>query len=158
MSAKSNFPTVSIGDVPGTGRTKDSKTHRPVVLVVDDESAIADTLAEILKRSGYAAVPAYDAEEALSTALVMPPELMITDVVLPGMSGIELAIQVRRIFPDCRILLFSGQAATSDLLASANRAGHSFEMLAKPVHPKDLLVWASGDANSRRARKAVYSA
>jgi CheY-like chemotaxis protein len=143
MCAKPSFPTVSIKDVPASIPANDSRTHRPVVLVVDDESAIADTLAEILRRTGYTAMPAYDAEEALETALLVPPELLITDVVLPGMSGIELAIKIRRIFPDCRILLFSGQAATADLLASANRTGHTFELLSKPVHPSDLLAWAS---------------
>jgi DNA-binding response OmpR family regulator len=125
-----------IKDVPAS--TPVSK-HRPVVLVVDDESAIADTLSEILKLSGYAAMPVYDGEEALETALLMPPELLITDVMLPGMSGIELAIKMRRIFPDCRILLFSGQAATSDLLTYAARAGHEFTLLIKPVHPTELL-------------------
>jgi DNA-binding response OmpR family regulator len=109
------------------------------VLVVDDESSIADTLSEILSRSGYAAMTAYDGEEALETALLMPPEMLITDVQLPGMSGIELAITMKRVFPDCKILLFSGQASTSDLLASANRAGHQFTLINKPVHPKDLL-------------------
>jgi CheY-like chemotaxis protein len=143
MTAKPNFPTVSIKDVPAFIPENGSKTHRPVVLVVDDESAIADTLAEILKRTGYTAMPAYDAEEALETALLVPPELLITDVVLPGMSGIELAIKIRRIFPDCKILLFSGQAATADLLASANHTGHKFELLSKPVHPSELLAWAS---------------
>lgn len=138
MSAKPNFPTVSLLDVPAALPVHNGK-HRPVVLVVDDESAIADTLAEILTLSGYAAVPVYDGEEALETALVMPPELLITDVMLPGMSGIDLAISVKRIFPDCRILLFSGQAATTNLLASANRAGHQFTLLTKPVHPTDLL-------------------
>jgi len=152
MTTRLNFPTVPIKDVLKSAPQKGSDSHRPVVLVVDDESVIADTLAEILNRTGYTAIPLYDAEDALETALVMPPELLITDVVLPGESGIDLAIKVRRIFPDCRILLFSGQAATSDLLASANRAGYNFELLTKPVHPKDLLAWMSGSgkANSRR--------
>jgi CheY-like chemotaxis protein len=154
MSAKSNFPTVSIKDVPAAIPANESKTYRPVVLVVDDESAIADTLSEILIRTGYTAMAAYDAEEALETALLVPPELLITDVVLPGMSGIELAIQVRRIFPDCKILLFSGQAATSDLLDSANRKGHKFELLSKPVHPSDLLAWASSSLKQGSPRYA----
>jgi len=101
-----------------------------VVLVVDDESAIADTVAEILSRSGYAAMTAYDGNEALETALVTPPEMLITDVILPGMSGIELSIKMRRIFPDCKILLFSGQAATVDLLATA-RGASSFQPAAQ---------------------------
>lgn len=115
-------------------------SYRPVVLVVDDESTIADTLAEILKLKGYAAMPVYDGESALESALLMPPELLISDVILPGMSGIELAITVRRIFPDCKVLLFSGQASTSDLLASANNQGHHFTLLTKPVHPSELLA------------------
>lgn len=117
--------------------------YRPSVLIVDDESVIADTLTEILNRSGYHAVAAYDGESALETALLKPPEMLITDVVLPGMNGIELAIQIKRIFPDCKTLLFSGQASTTDLLASANSAGHHFTLLSKPVHPKDLLAWVS---------------
>jgi CheY-like chemotaxis protein len=131
----------------------DSKNRRSVVLVVDDESAIADTLAEILSRSGYTAITAYDGEEALETALLMPPEMLITDVQLPGMSGIELAITVKRVFPDCKILLFSGQASSSDLLASANRAGHQFALLSKPVHPTDLLKRIAEGLGSAKAQQ-----
>jgi DNA-binding response OmpR family regulator len=123
-----------------------------VVLVVDDESAIADTLTEILSRSGYAAMAAYDGNDALESALLTPPELLITDVVLPGMSGIELAITVRRIFPDCKILLFSGQASTADLLTSAKRNGHHFTLLSKPVHPKDLLACVADSLKHRSSQ------
>jgi DNA-binding response OmpR family regulator len=136
MRPKIFSPVVSINDVPPA----DTSEFRPVVLVVDDESAIAETLAEILSRSGYAALTAYDAEEALESALMTPPDMLITDVVLPGMSGIELAIKMRRMFPDCKTLLFSGQAATVDLLANANGAGHHFNLLHKPIHPRDLLM------------------
>lgn len=135
MSGRRTSPVVPLDEVPPA----DTSEYRPVVLVVDDESAIADTLTEILCRSGYAAMAAYDGTDALETALLTPPELLITDVVLPGMSGIELAITVKRIFPDCKILLFSGQAATSDLLANAKNAGHNFILLSKPIHPRELL-------------------
>jgi CheY-like chemotaxis protein len=153
MTLKSRFPVIPIEDIPASLPSNLSQKHRPVVLVVDDESAIADTLAQILTMSGYAAMPVYDGEEALETALLMPPELLITDVMLPGMSGIELAITVRRIFPDCRVLLFSGQAATTDLLTSAKRAGHEFTLLSKPVYPTDLLrrVSESLDVTKPRA-------
>jgi CheY-like chemotaxis protein len=136
MKTRTTSPVVSINDVPPA----DTSAFRPVVLVVDDESAIADTVAEILSRSGYATMTAYDGNEALETALVTPPEMLITDVILPGMSGIELAIKMRRIFPDCKILLFSGQAATVDLLATAKGSGHHFKLLQKPVHPRELLL------------------
>jgi DNA-binding response OmpR family regulator len=126
-------------------------------MVVDDESTIADTLTEIFNRSGFGAEAAYDGEEALEKALLRPPELLLTDVVLPGMSGIELAITMKRIFPDCKVLLFSGQAATSDLLASAARAGHNFELLNKPVHPADLLARAKEQLKKPRAALHVES-
>jgi CheY-like chemotaxis protein len=143
MAVKSRFPIVPIKDVPASVPLNRSRQHRPVVLVVDDESAIADTLSEILKLSGYAATSAYDAEDALETALLTPPQLLITDVMLPGMSGVELAIRMRRIYPNCQVLLFSGQAATADLLVSAKRAGHQFTLLSKPVYPTDLLQFVS---------------
>ena len=114
--------------------------YRPRVLVVDDESTIADTITAILSLSGYAASAAYDGDGALETALISPPNLLITDVMLPGMNGIDLAITVKRVYPDCKILLFSGQAATSDLMTRARRAGHSFTLLSKPMPPQDLLA------------------
>jgi CheY-like chemotaxis protein len=92
---------------------------------------------------------AYDGNDALESALLTPPELLITDVVLPGMSGIELAITMRRIFPDCKILLFSGQASTADLLTSARREGHHFTLLSKPVHPRDLLACVADSLKHR---------
>jgi len=139
MNDRRSSPVVPIDQAPPADKT----AYRPVVLVVDDESAIADTLAEILSRSGYASMAVYDGYEALETALVAPPEMLITDVVLPGMSGIELAITMRRIYPDCKVVLFSGQASTADLLASARDDGHHFTLLSKPVHPRDLLAHVS---------------
>jgi len=136
MSGRPFSPVVPIDQVPPA----DTGSYRPVILVVDDESVIADTVAEILSRSGYAAMTAYDGEEALETALVTPPEMLITDVILPGINGIELAVTIRRIFPDCKILLFSGQAAAADLLVPARQSGHHFHMLSKPVHPNELLA------------------
>jgi DNA-binding response OmpR family regulator len=118
----------------------DSKNYRPTVLIVDDESTIADTLTEILNQNGYEATAAYDGEEAIETALVKPPHMLISDVMLPGMNGIELATIMRRIFPECKVLLFSGHTQTSEfLLSSTNGSGHHFELLSKPIHPADLL-------------------
>jgi DNA-binding response OmpR family regulator len=116
-----------------------SEPYRPRILVVDDEAAIADTLAEILHLKGYEAIAAYDAESALEAALLSPPQLLISDVMLPGMNGIELGITMRRIFPDCKVILSSGQSRSSDLLAAALSAGNHFVFLQKPVHPNLLL-------------------
>ena len=66
-------------------------------LVADDEPRIADTLATILRNFGYEASVAYDAPSAISQCEPFNPELVITDVVMPGMNGVEMAIQVRRL-------------------------------------------------------------
>jgi DNA-binding response OmpR family regulator len=150
VTKKNNFPSIPISEVPFPNLLDESGGYRPAVLVVDDESSIADTLALILSRSGYSPKTAYDAESAIESALLTPPELLITDVVLPGMSGIDLAITIKRIFPECKIILFSGQAATADLLSAARQDGHHFELLHKPLHPADLLARITESFRHRR--------
>jgi CheY-like chemotaxis protein len=110
------------------------------VFVVDDEKCIADTLAAILQNRGYDTTAFYNAESALANCELLSPELVISDVVMPGMSGVEMAILIRQRHPDCKILLFSGHAGTADILDGARKKGYDFELLAKPVHPKDLLA------------------
>jgi DNA-binding NtrC family response regulator len=111
----------------------------PCVFVVDDEAVIATTLGMILKLNGFDTHSFTLPLEALRVAREMPPDLLITDVVMPLMSGIDLAIQIQESCPNCKVLLFSGQAATVNLLAKASADGHQFEVLTKPVHPADLL-------------------
>lgn len=112
---------------------------KPKVLVVDDERVIADTLAMILNQSGFEARPVYSGERALEMAPVFSPDMLITDVIMDDLNGIDAAIRIRALLPQIKILLFSGQAATADLLEKARAQGHEFEILAKPVHPQDLL-------------------
>jgi CheY-like chemotaxis protein len=109
------------------------------VFVVDDEHVIASTLAAILQRNGYSARFFTSPLEALAAARLKVPDLLISDVAMPGISGIELAIRMRAQYPTCKILLFSGQAATVDLLENARAQGHNFDLLLKPLPPVDLL-------------------
>jgi CheY-like chemotaxis protein len=113
---------------------------RPKVLVVDDEQVIADTLAKILDINGYDASAVYSGLAAIESARELRPDLIISDVIMQDMDGIEAAIRIRKFLPSCKILLFSGQAATADLLENARSQGHDFEILAKPVHPAELLA------------------
>jgi DNA-binding NtrC family response regulator len=114
--------------------------RRSRILVVDEESVTADALAEILRHNGYGAEAAYDGTGALQKALLSPPELVITDVALPGMSGVQLAITLKRAYPGCKILLYSGQASTPELIRSPHCAPYDFTLLSKPVRPRDLLA------------------
>jgi len=113
--------------------------QRPFILVADDERRIADTLVLILNSKGYKAEAAHDGISALEICQQRVPDLLLTDVVMPGMNGIELAIAIRQQFIACQILLFSGHAETSEILQDARRRGFDFELLAKPLHPEQLL-------------------
>ncbi|HUB29402.1 MAG TPA: response regulator [Terracidiphilus sp.] len=112
---------------------------KPKVLVVDDERVIADTLAMILNQSGFDARAVYSGEKAVEMASSFAPDMLITDVIMADLNGIDAAIMIRALLPNIKILLFSGQAATADLLEKARTRGYEFEILAKPVHPQDLL-------------------
>ena len=116
-----------------------TERHGLRVLIVDDERMIADTLAQILNASGFEARAVYDGEAAIAESGRFQPDILLTDVIMRGMSGVEAAIAVSKILPMCRVILFSGQAATTDLLQRARAQGHRFELLAKPIHPEELL-------------------
>ena len=80
--------------------------------------------------------------KAFLLAQEINPDLLLADVVMPGFTGIDLAIRFRREFPDCKILLMSGQAETDDLLERAKEQGYDFRVVAKPIWPPDLLTMA----------------
>ena len=117
---------------------------KPRVLVADDEQVIANTLAIILNQAGFEARAVFSGEKAVEALDSFQPDMLISDVIMTGMTGIEAAIITRARMPNCKILLFSGQAATADLLEKAGAQGHQFEILAKPVHPTDLLAKLRG--------------
>src|SRR6266702_2087236 len=100
-----------------------SENHKPKVLVVDDERVIADTLAMILNQSGFQARAVYSGENALEMAATFEPDMLIADVIMADLNGIDAAIRIRAVLPSIKILLFSGQAATADLLEKAHAQG-----------------------------------
>jgi CheY-like chemotaxis protein len=113
--------------------------HSPRILVVDDEALIADTIVQILNRSGFIAEAAYGGKEAIEAARRITPELVLSDVLMPHIDGVEAAIAIQKFLPETRIVLFSGQAATVEILARARDRGYHFELLAKPLHPTQLI-------------------
>jgi len=111
----------------------------PSVFVVDDEQLVAETLTTILQRSGFAAQYFTDPRKALSAAHSEPPDLLLSDVMMPELSGVDLAIAIQRECPACKIMLFSGHAETVDILFKAREKGYDFHLFAKPLHPTELL-------------------
>lgn len=109
------------------------------ILVVDDEMAIVNTQVLILNQQGFAAKAAYSGEQAIEEAGRWKPDVLIADVFLGGMTGIDAATQIADIVPRCKIVLISGQPATMELLNSALSRGQRFDILAKPLHPIELI-------------------
>jgi CheY-like chemotaxis protein len=107
------------------------------VFVVDD--VIASTLTAILKIHGFSATFFTSPLEALTAARSETSDFVISDVAMPGISGIDLALEMRARYPDCKILLFPGRATTSDLLQGARTLCHDIRLLQKPVHPSKFL-------------------
>jgi DNA-binding NtrC family response regulator len=127
------------------------------VFVVDDEPMIAWSLAEILRKSGFDATAFTNPQDALRTAESDLPDLLLSDVLMPQLSGVELAIRVRQLCPVCKVLLMSGHAATRDILDEANGNGRRFDLLTKPVHP-EVLILKVRDAISHAGEKASSAA
>lgn len=134
--------------IPGAqerrARSKRSAANKPSILVVDDQTIIADSLVDILNGAGFRAVVAYDGASALRMAESAQPDYLLTDVVMPVMNGVELAIAIRKKYPATRIVLFSGQAGISDILQQGKQQGYEFELIAKPIHPDKLIDQLKG--------------
>ena len=113
--------------------------RKPIILVSDDEPAIADTMVTILNHYGYDASAVYTGLGEVERARQIRPDLVLTDIIKPDLNGIESAICIRRLLPQCKIVLMSGAPSAADLLADARARGYTFEVLAKPIHPQDLL-------------------
>jgi CheY-like chemotaxis protein len=110
------------------------------IVVIDDESLIAETVVEILREEGFDAVAVPSGISAIELAKTWRPEIVLSDVIMPGLNGIETGVKIREVVPSCKVILFSGQAATVDLLEQARQQGHGFEILAKPIRPERLIA------------------
>jgi CheY-like chemotaxis protein len=112
---------------------------KPKALVVDDERLIADTTGEILEDAGFDVRAAYDGSVAIDIAQTFRPDYLLTDVLMPRMNGVELAIAILEVSPGTRIVLFSGQAGISEILLKGYALGYRFDLVAKPIHPDKLI-------------------
>lgn len=137
LSSDIQNPALPVHLASSTGPRGDNP--QPRILVVDDERLIADTIVQILNRNGFIAEAAYSGSRAVEMARLHCPELVLSDVMMPNVDGVEAAIAIRGHCPDTRIVLFSGQAATVEILARARERGFDFELLPKPIHPTQLI-------------------
>jgi DNA-binding response OmpR family regulator len=137
---KTYFETVPIEAAHRAAHLDAEDRHRPIVLVVDGDPLITFTLEEILKQSGYAAIAACSSAEALETAMLIPPDVLIANSSMRGTSGLELASEVRQVSPECELILIAGNAVTADQLLMVHMRAEDLAILSRPVHPRELLA------------------
>ena len=138
MAYATRFPSVPLTEALNAAAHA-SENRNSILLIVDDEELIVHTLSAILSAAGFTVLTAFDGASALEVAKVIPPDLLITDVAMPGMDGVQLGINMVNNHPGCRVLLFSAHAQFRDL-DKARQAGFDFPLLTKPVHPRTMLA------------------
>src|SRR5262245_55030809 len=129
-------------DVPSgvSLRSKVSKTARSTILVVDDEPEICELVSYNLAREGYRVLSERDGESGLERIFKSPPDLLILDLLLPKLSGLEV-LQAIRAEPRVRalpVLILSARGAEMDKLVGFERGADDY--LTKPFSPKELVA------------------
>jgi DNA-binding NtrC family response regulator len=137
---ETSFPSVPIREVPGKSLQDAPDSDRPVVLVVDDDPVITHTLATILDRSGLTPITAQNGVDAIEIAALIPPDVLVTDLLTEEMSGIDLALEVRRTAPKCEVILITGHGLEAENEEEERLPGYNLVTLPKPVFPAALLA------------------
>jgi signal transduction histidine kinase/CheY-like chemotaxis protein len=124
------FPSAELGEDPITHH------DGARVAVVDDEEALRTAFAEALRRAGYEVAAYPDAATALPALVTEPPDVLVTDVVMPGMSGLELATALRELQPDLPVVVVSGFVPAREQLLRDGLSEH----LDKPLRPEQVVA------------------
>jgi DNA-binding response OmpR family regulator len=118
----------------------------PRVLIVDDEENQRKTLAIGLKLEGFEVVAAASGEEALRLLATETVEVAMVDLMIPGMNGLELTRQIRRMFPDVRVFLSSAYHLSARQMERADCGAAGF--VPKPYKLSELSGWLRGKSTT----------
>jgi DNA-binding response OmpR family regulator len=108
------------------------------VLVVDDDPITADTITAIVNMHGCEAQALYSGESALEWIESFRPDIVLTDIRMRKVSGVDTAVRVRELHPECRVILFSASSLSADDRQTIDQLG--FEFIARPLHPTELVA------------------
>jgi CheY-like chemotaxis protein len=126
------------------------------ILVVEDEAVVLHTLQLILKQHGYEVRGARDGAEAVSAAPAFSPNILLCDINLPDIDGIQVSLAIKNLLPNCRVVLLSGEISSTELLDEAERQGYRFEVVAKPTEPQELLRILSAREGAHREHGGIH--
>jgi DNA-binding response OmpR family regulator len=125
------------------------------VLLVDDEEEFVKALAERLKMRDLRSDTVLDGEEALSFVEDKEPDVMVLDLKMPGIDGMEVLRQVRKVYPKIQVIILTGHGSEKDE-EEAKRLG-AFDYLEKPVN-LDVLVKKMKSAYRRKMEDTMVAA
>lgn len=120
------------------------------VLVIDDEDILRKTVRRILEAAGHEVMEAENGRIGLSVFRQSPPDVVLTDIVMPDREGIETIIEIRKLAPVTRIVAMSGASQFTDFLHMAHQLGAA-ATLPKPFRQQELLDCIEGRSAGRTA-------
>jgi len=121
------------------------------ILVVDDETAILDTLKILLKREGYAVTTASTGKEAMVRLEEDPPDMVLTDIRMPGLTGLDVLNRAREVDPEAVVILMTAQASLQTAMEAVNAGAYHY--LQKPFANEDLLGLLRRAAETRALKR-----
>lgn len=131
------------------------RSTQPKLLIVDDDPSLATPICLLLKDRGYEVAVAFSGEEAVGVAAWYAPDILISDVQMGALNGVDAAREIVARLPLCQVLLASGNGDSSKLVDEANAAGHDFQFMAKPYSFRQLVAQVSRMALAAAAPPAA---
>ncbi|MEO5588433.1 MAG: sigma-54 dependent transcriptional regulator [Gemmatimonadaceae bacterium] len=127
-----------------------SSESRPTVLIIDDESAIVDTLRILLKNEGFAAHVAFGGKQGLEQIAAIHPDIIISDIRMPAVSGLEILSAARTQDPDVPVILMTAQASLQSAISAVNDG--AFHYVQKPFQNDMLMSIVRRAAETRQLK------
>ena len=125
-------------------------TNLPSVLVVDDESGILDSLNILLRNEGFAPHLAHGGKAGLERIAEMSPDIVLTDIRMPNVSGVEILAAARQSDPDVPVILMTAQATLQSAMQAVNEG--AFYYIQKPFRNDELIAILRRAAEHRNLR------
>lgn len=123
----------------------------PKVLIIDDETSILDTLRILMKREGFEVTTAASGQEGLSQLEEARPDFVLTDVRMPGVSGLDILAAARDLDPTIPVILMTAQASLQTAIQAVNEGAYHY--IQKPFANDELLVICRRAAESRQLKQ-----
>jgi signal transduction histidine kinase len=124
-----------------------TRRRQPLILTIEDESSIRDSFCSYLEDFGYAVIEAVDGVSGLDAFQTHAPDLVLLDLRMPGMGGIDVLCRIREVAPDTPVIIISGTGRIEDVVEALRRGAQDY--LLKPVEDLSILMHAVEQALER---------